>query len=204
MKEKAIRCPTGPAVIFLLISLGQFFTILSTFLMRVITDTPENISPLGTVRILLFGATALFMSIVLFSKKYNNLLLISTSTMLIPSISGLFLNITPYLICDMIFYLLLIGFTYVMVKMPETPIRERTAKFRFVIPVFQFVLILISTIQNMQSLYETLTETMGTQLSDAMNTAVILMPSILGAVSGFLPVLCYVWLVNWLANPYEK
>lgn len=91
-----------------------------------------------------------------------------------------------------------------MVKMPETSIREKTAKFRFVIPVFQFVLILISTIETIQSLYETLTETMGNQLSDAMNTAVILMPSILGSVSGFLPVLSYVWLVNWLANPYEK
>lgn len=204
MKKKAIRRPTGPAVIFLLISLGHFFTILSTALMGVITDSPEKMSPLGTVRLFLYGATALFISIVLFSKKYNNLLLISTATLLIPSISGLFFSITPYVICEVVFFLLLIGFTYVMVKMPETPIREKTAKFRFVIPVFQFILILISTIETMQDLYKKLTETMGTQLSDAMNLAVVLMPSILGAISGFLPVLCYVWHANWLANPYEK
>ena len=204
MNKKAIRQPTGPAVIFLISALTNFFTILSTFLMNAITDSAEKPAPLGVLRLFLFGATALFMSIVLSSKKYNNLLLISTATLLIPSIFGLFLNITPYLISDIIFYLLLIGFTYIMVKMPETPIREKTVKFRFIIPVFQFILILISTLQTMQNLYEKLTETMGDQLNDAMNLAVILMPSILGAVSGFLPVLCYVWLVNWLANPYEK
>ena len=144
------------------------------------------------------------MSIVLFSKKYNNLLLVSTGALMIQSIFGLFLNITPYLISEIIFYLILIAFTYIMVKKPDTPIREKTVKFRFIIPVFQFILILISTIQTMQGLYENLTETMGTQLSDPISLAVVLVPSILGAISGFLPVLCYSWLSNWLANPIRN
>lgn len=204
MKEKTIRGPIGPAVIFLITAIAHFFTLLSSALMTAIGDTPENPSPIGVLRIILFCASSLFMSIILFSEKYNNLLLIGTVILLIPNILGLFFNITPYVISEIIFFLLLIGFTYVMVKMPETPLREKTVKFRFVIPVFRFILILISTIESMKNLYQKLTETMGDQLNDAMNLAVILMPSILGALSGFLPVLCYVWLVNWLANPYEK
>ena len=88
--------------------------------------------------------------------------------------------------------------------MPDTPIREKTVKFRFVFPFFQFVLILVSTIQTMQGLYENLTQTMGTPLSDGITTAIALVPSILGAITGFLPVLCYTWLSNWLANPVRN
>lgn len=204
MEERAIRRPKGPAIIFLIQALSYFFIILSSYLMTQLFDKPEEMQPLGIIRTLLYGATVLFMSIVLFSKKYNNLLLISTGTLLISGIFGLFLNITPYLISEIIFYLLLIAFTYIMVKMPETPIREKAVKFRFVIPVFQFILILISTIQTMQGLYEKLTETMGTQLSEPVSMAIVLVPSILGAITGFLPVLCYVWLTNWLAEPWEK
>ncbi len=204
MNERTIRRPTGPAIIFLITALSYFFTILSTTLVAEIFDYPEKMPLLGVFRILIWGATNLFMSIVLFSKKYSNSLLIGTGVLLIPSIFGLFLNITPYLISEIIFYLVLIAFTYIMVKMPQTPIREKAVKFRFIIPVFQFILILISTIQTIQGIYEKFVETAGAYPDGAMNVAIALLPSILGAVAGFLPVLCYVWLANWLAKPYEK
>lgn len=204
MNERAIRRPTGSAIIFLIQTLSYFFIILSSVLMTQLFDKPDEIQPLGIIRTLLYGATGLFMSVVLFSKKYNNMLIVAAGALLIPSVLTLFLNISPYLISEIIFYLVLITFTYIMIKMPETPIREKAVKFRFIIPVFQFVMILISTIQTMQGLYENLTETMGTQLSDPMSLAVVVVPSILGAITGFLPVLCYVWLANWLADPYEK
>ncbi len=204
MNERVIRTPNGPATIFLIQPISYFFTIFSTALMGEVFDYPEKMPFLGIFRIILWGATNLFMSIVLFSKKYNNLLLIGSGVLLIPSIFGLFLNITPYLISDIVFYLMLITFTYIMVKMPETPIREKAVKFRFIIPVFQFVVILISTIQTIQGVYEKYVETAGTYPDGAMNIAIALLPSILGAVTGFLPVLCYVLLTNCLANLYEK
>lgn len=204
MNEKTIRRPTGPAIIFLLTALGFFFTIFSHSVLAQLLEPVDEMQPLAIFRFVLWGTTNLFMSIVLFSKKYDNMLIIGSSVLLIPCIFTLFLNITPYLISEILFYLVLIAFTYIMVKMLETPIREKAVKFRFVIPLFQFVLILISTIQTMQGLYEKLTETMGTTPEGAMGMVVALVPSILGAITGFLPVLCYTWLANWMANPYEK
>lgn len=204
MNERTIRCPKGPAIIFLIQGISFLFTIVSTALLGEILDSVEAMPLLGIVRIVLLGATNLFMSIVLFSKKYNNTLLIASGSLLIPSIFALFLNITPYIIFDIVFYLGLLAFTYIMLKMPETPLREKAVKFRFIIPVFQFVIILVSTIQTMQGLYENLTQTMGTPLSDSITTAIALVPSVLGAITGFLPVLCYTWLSNWLAEPWNR
>lgn len=204
MNERTIRRPTGPAIIFLITALSYFFTLSSTLLMIEFFDYPKELTITGVIRTILLGATNLFMSTVLFSKKYDNKLIIGSGILLIPDIFTLFLNVSPYHISEILFYLVLIAFTYIMVQMLETPIREKAVKFRFVIPLFQFILILISTIQTMHKLYENLTETMGTTPEGAMGVAVVLAPSILGALAGFLPVLCYTWLANWMANPYEK
>ena len=204
MNERTIRRPTGPAIIFLITALSYFLTLSSTLLMIEFFDYPKELTITGVIRTILLGATNLFMSTVLFSKKYDNKLIIGSGILLIPGIFTLFLNVSPYHISEILFYLVLIAFTYIMVKMLETPIREKAVKFRFVIPLFQFILILISTIQTMHNLYENLTETMGTTPEGAMGVAVVLAPSILGALAGFLPVLCYTWLANWMANPYEK
>lgn len=204
MNEKTIRRPVGPAIIFLLQGITFFFTLFSTVLLTQITGEAREMEPLAIFRIVLWGATNLITSIILFSKKYNNTLLVATGVLLIPSIFGLFFNITPYSISEIVFYLILIAFTYIMVNMSETPIRDKAVKFRFVIPLFQFVLILVSTIQTILSLYENVVKATGLPLSDGMNIAVVLLPSILGAVAGFLPVLGYAWLSNWLVNPHKK
>lgn len=204
MNEKTIRRPTGPAVIFLLTALGFFFSIFSSALFAQLLENMQEMPPLGIFRYVLWGATNLFMSIILFSKKYNNRLIVGSGVLLIPCLVTMFLNITPYLIGEIIFYLVLIAFTYIMVNMSGTPIREKAVKLRFIIPVFQFILILISTTQIIQGVYEKFTETAATYPEGAMSVAIALVPSILGAVTGFLPVLCYTWLANWLANPYEK
>lgn len=204
MNERTIRRPTGPAVVFLITALSYFFTVTSTALLTQFMDYSEDMTFSGVLRTILLGAANLFMGIVLSRRKYNNTLIVGASVLLIPSVFTLFINISPYNISEIIFYLVFIAFTYIMVKMPETPIKEKAAKFRFIIPLFQFIIILISIIQTMQSLYEKLTETMGSPLTDSMNVAIALFPSILGAIAGFLPVLCYVWLANWLADPYGK
>lgn len=203
MIERNIRRPKGPAIIFLLESFTYFFTLFSTAMLTQITGDPKEMEPLAIFRIVLWGATNLFMSIILFSKKYDNMLIAATGVLLIPGIFSLFLNITPYLISEIIFYLVLITFTYIMVKMPEAPIREKAVKIRFVIPLFKFVLILISTVEMIMGVFEKATEALGTP-DNGMKIAIVLLPTILGAITGFLPVLCYAWLANWLAEPWEK
>ena len=204
MNEKTIRRPTGSAVLFLISAFSYFCTLANTVLLTQLIDYPKEMPISGVFKIIILGATNLFMSIILFSKKYNNMLIVGSGVLLIPSIFTLFLNISPYIISEIIFYLVLFAFTYIMIKMPGTPIREKAVKFRFIIPALQFALILISTIQTTQRLYENLTETMGTFPDAAVSAAITLVPSILGAITSFLPVLCYVWLANWMANPYEK
>lgn len=204
MNERTIRRPTGPVVIFIIMGLSAFYTLLSSLLITQFMNNSEALQIPGILRMILSGVSALFMGIVLSRRKYNNTLIVGASVLLIPSVYTLFINISPYNISEIIFYLVLIAFTYIMVKMPETPIREKAVKFRFIIPLSQFIIILISTIQTMQGLYKNLTETMGSPLTDSMSVAIALIPSILGAIAGFLPVLCYVWLANWLADPYEK
>lgn len=204
MKKSAIRKPTGPAVIFLLSALGFFSTIISSTIFAQIFENIQELTPLALFRLILWGTTNLIISVILFSKKYNNTLIVGTSLLIIPSLVTLFLNITPYSIAEIIFYLVLIAFTYIMVNMPETPIREKASKFRFIIPVFQFALILISTIQTVQEVYEKFVEISGTYPNEAANIAITLLPTLLGSIVGFLPVLCYVWLANWLADPREK
>lgn len=204
MNERTIRCPKGPAIIFLIQAISVLFTVFSTALIGEILDNSVNTSFWGIFRIGLLGATNLFMSIVLFSKKYNNMLIVAAGVLLIPCLFTLFFGVNPYLISEIVFFLLFTAFTYITVKMPETPIREKAVKLRFIIPVFQFVLILISTIQTVQGVYEKFVETTGAYPEGTVNAALLLLPSILGAVTGFLPVLCYALLVNWLAEPYEK
>lgn len=204
MKNKTIRTPVGPAVIFLINALSFFFTIISSTIFTQILENAKELTPLALLRLILCGTTNLIISIILFSKKYNNALIIGTGVLIIPCIFTLFLNATPYLIAETLFYVVLIAFTYIMVKKPEMPIREKTAKFRFIIPVFQFILILISTIQTIQGAYEKFVEISGAYPNAATSAAMVLLPSILGAIAGFLPVLCYVWLTNWIAEPWEK
>jgi len=204
MNERAIRQPKGSAIIFLLTSFSYFSIILYSVLFPLLLDNIQQMPTTGIVRLLLYGITCLFMSIVLFSKKYNNLLIAATTGLLIPRVFTLFVNITPYIVSEIVFYLLLTVFTYVMVKMSESPIREKLVKYRFIIPAFQSALVLVSTIQLIQGVYEKYTATTGVFPEGAVTVVLTLLPSILSAFSGILPILCYVWLTNWLAAPYRK
>ncbi len=204
MNERAIRHPKGSAIIFLLTSFSYFSIVLYSFLFPLLLDNVQEMPATGIVRLLLFGASGLFMSIVLFSKKYNNSLIAATTGLLIPRFFTLFLNITPYLLSEIVFYTFLTVFTYIMVKKPETPIREKLVKYRFIIPAFQFALVFVSSIQIIQGVYEKYTSATGTSPEGSVTIVLTLLPSILSAFSGILPILCYVWLTNWLADPYRK
>ncbi len=206
MNEKTIRKPKGPAIIFLIASFSYLITLLNIFIFNHsgILDTEVDLPFIGILRVLIMAAANLFMSIILFSKKYNNALIVATATLLIYNIIGLFLNVTPYGIFDILFYLLLIAYTYVAINKQGTQIREKVVKFRYIIPLFQFALVLHSVIQTLQSNYERALETVSSYPEGTISMIAILSPYIISSIISFLPVLCYIWHVNWLADPYEK
>lgn len=206
MNEQAIRRPKGPAIIFLITSISLVITISSSFILTQtgLSDTQTDLPFIAVLRILIMAATNLFVSIVLFSKKYNNRLTVAIASLLIYNIIGLFINVTPYLIADSVFYILLVAYTYVAINKQETPLREKAVKFRFIIPVFQFGLILYSVIQNLQSSYERALEAVSAYPEGTVSMVSLLLPTFFTNIFSFLPVLCYIWLVNWIADPYEK
>ena len=206
MNEKTIRKPKGPAIIFLIASFSYLITLLNIVIFNHsgILDTEVDLPFIGILRVLIMAAANLFMSIILFSKKYNNALIVATATLLIYNIIGLFLNVTPFVIFDILFYLLLIAYTYVAINKQRTQIREKVVTSRFVIPLFQFCLILYSVIQTLQSNYERALETVSSYPEGTISIFEILSPYIISSIISFLPVLCYIWHVNWLADPYEK
>lgn len=206
MNERTIRRPKGPAIIFLIASFSYLITLLNIFIFNHsgILDTEVDLPFIGILRVLIMAAANLFMSIILFSKKYNNALIVATATLLIYNIIGLFLNVTPFVIFDILFYLLLIAYTYVAINKQRTQIREKVVTSRFVIPLFQFCLILYSVIQTLQSNYERALETVSSYPEGTISIFEILSPFIISSIISFLPVLCYIWHVNWLADPYEK
>ncbi len=204
MKNATIKKAKGSAVIFLLTAISQFSTVALEFLGTTFLNQAPKLKTSDIIIYVIWCMAHLFIAWVLFTKRYDNLLIIALSSQLIPCIIGLFTGSLFLYICQVIFNMVLIAFTYIMVKMPETPLREKIAKARFIIPLSQIALILFSTIQLIQELFEKLTATSGAPLSNNMNAAIVAIPSLLSALSGFLPVLCYIWLANWLVDPYEK
>lgn len=206
MNEKTIRKPKGPAIIFLITSFSYIITLLNIFIFNHsgILNTEVDLPFIGILRVLIMAAANLFMSIILFSKKYNNALIVATATLLIYNVIGLFLNVTPYVIVDSIFYLFLIAYTYIAINKQETLIREKIIKIRFIIPLFQFLLITYSTVQNLQNIYGKAVEAVSAYPAGSVSIIPLVLPMVFSSVLSFLPVLCYAWLVNWIADPYEK
>ncbi len=206
MNERAIRKPKGPAIIFLITAISFIITIFSIFILSQsgLPNTDIDLPFIGVLRILIMAVANLFMSIILFSKKYNNILIVATASLMIYNIFGFFLNVTASGVIDTIFYLLLVAFTYIAIKKQGTPLREKVVKFRFIIPFFQIVLILCSVIANIQSSYERALEAVSTYPEGSVSIISLILPYVLSSIVSFLPVLCYIWLVNWIADPYEK
>ena len=204
MKNATIKKPKGSAVIFLLTALSNFSTVALELLCTTFLNQAPKLTTSNIIIYVIWGISHLFIARILFTKRYDNLLIIALSTQLIPCIIGLFTGSLSSYICEVIFYMMLIAFTYIMVKMPETPLREKVSKVRFIIPLSQIALIIFSTMHLIQGLFEKLASTSAAPLSNNMNAAIVAIPSIVSAFSGVLPVLCYVWLANWLAYPYEK
>lgn len=203
MKYKAIRCPKGPARIYLFGAISYLFVLIGDIAIKDIFQYPEQKPVLTVIKTALLIATNFFMCRILYSKRYDNLLIAAVASTALPFVVSLFISVTPLVISDVVLYLLFFAFTYITVKTPDTQLREKCVKLRFIIPLALVIELVIATIITITELYDKMLQTSTTPDSN-MNVAVIVVPIIITVFSSILPVLGYVMLVNWLSDPYEK
>ena len=202
-QTKTIRTPKLPAVIFFVISLGLLFSAFCGAVLPIFMENATKHTPWKIISDLILGIANLTMSVLLFKKEYNKKLIYASILILISSLLTI-TEITIFSIGNTLFSILLIGYTYIMIHMPESPIREKTVKLRFIIPLYDLVFLIISTIQAIHSLSEFLTNKSGAELTEDISKAVVVIPSFMFLPSGIIMVIGYILLVNWLANPYER
>lgn len=204
MKHKIIRCPKGPARIYLFGAISYLFILIGDIAINDIFQYPEQKPVLTVIKTVLLIATNFFMCRVLYSKRYDNMLITAVALTILPFVVSLFINVTPLVIDDIVLYLLFFAFTYITVKMPDTQLREKCVKFRFIIPIALVIQFIIATVISIKELYDRMQQTTDTFPDSNMNFAIIVVPIIITVFSSILPVLGYVMLVNWLSDPYEK
>ncbi len=198
-----IRKPKWAIAIFMFNGITGLFAFVSTFIIPTIYSEIKSVNSVlisEAIKTFLVAITPIILSIMLTKKRYDNSLVIATVLMLVPSVFSSFFILNPYLIIEIPFYVILILYTYVMVKMPDTSIRKTLSKIRAVIPVYQLFLIIFSVVQTRKELIKHL----GEHLNESTEAASTIVPFITALLPGVLLTICYTSLVNWLSNPYEK
>ena len=198
-----IRKPKGAARIFLLIAIGFFIASFGSIIMPILTEEAKQHSTLEIISDFAHGVSVLFISIVLFNKKYDKMVIFSSFVLLVVNTFTIS-KINILNISNIIFYILLAGFAYVMINMQESPIRETFAKIRFIIPIYNLLILVFSLIDTIKTLSASLVENTGAQLSESLSRAAVILPALMFLPAGILMVIAYAMLVNWLADPYEK
>lgn len=201
--DVTIRKPKGAARIFLLIAIGFFIASFGSIIMPILTEEAKQHSTLEIISDFAHGVSVLFISIVLFNKKYDKMVIFSSFVLLVVNTFTIS-KINILNISNIIFYILLAGFAYVMINMQESPIREIFAKIRFIIPIYNLLILVFSLIDTIKTLSASLVENTGAQLSESLSRAAVILPALMFLPAGILMVIAYAMLVNWLADPYEK
>ena len=199
---KTIRTPKFPAVVFLANALITLLSAFGGIVLPLITESTKKQTPREIIADLILGSVTLFIAILLFKRRYNKTLIYAS---LIFLLAGIFTTtqITFLSVGDILFDVIFTGFVYVMIQMPETPIRERFVKFRFAIPVYMVVHLIVSVIQAGQMLSEILVNKSGTEIPESVSMATAVIPSYVFLPHGIIMVMCYALLTNWLADPYK-
>ena len=202
-KIQVIRTPKAPAIFFLIFALMGIFSSLGAFILPLLTEEAKY-SIEQAISFAFTGISSLAVCIVLFTKKYNNSLIYAMIGLLASNAINTFIsqNFMALNIASLIFYVLLIGFTYIMVNNQEAPIRETLTKLRFVLPTYKLVLLMLSLFQTISTLTDVLTQR--GEVTETMSNAAVILPTLAFLPTGLLEIICYALLVNWLANPYEK
>lgn len=205
MRRREIRCPKFCAVYFLLFGLFEFLTI-ATELLGYFFMSKNPIDPLGIVGKVITGAAALFISIVLFKKRYDKMLISALCGLIVSElITGLVgSKLFSVAEADYIFTIafsvivdvLLLFVALVFVRNSEKE-KAFVTKTRYVVPVLYIVSLVI---QGVFIVTEALK-----QMGD---NETLIIPTVIVTVFSFVPAavlaaINYFKLVAWLIDPYE-
>ncbi len=196
MSKREIRCPKFCAVMFLLSGLGSFFTI-GTQLFECFVLSQNSLEFLNIAKYIASGSTALFLSIVLFKKRYDKLLLGAISGRVGSGIfSAIVYGVTEHSFSFSVLVDLLMIFIVLAFVCDFEKGKEFAKKIKRAIPVVVFSCLLIDSIF------------IGINISEKINVDITI-PMVLIAAAVFLPavvlyVAIYYKLVLWVMDPYEE
>ena len=206
MKRREIYCPKFCAAYFLLVGLFDFLTI-AIELLGCFFVSKNPIDPLGIVGKVITGAAALFISIVLFKKRYDKMLISAMCGLILSKlITGLvgskFFSVAE---ADYIFTIafsvivdvLLLFVALAFVRNSEKE-KDFVTKTRYVVPVLYIVSLVI---QGVFIVTEALKQ-MGDDETLVIPTVIVTMISFVPAA--VLAAINYFKLVGWLIEPYDK
>lgn len=195
MKEKTMRCPKFCAVMLLLSGLGSFLG-LGAQLFECLVLSQNSLDFLSIAKNALSGSAALFVSIILFKKRYDKLLLGAIAGLVV---SGLFSTIAygitersvsiSVLIELMIFFVVL-AFVFDLEKGKNFIIKARPA-----IPAITFICLMIDSIFISVNISE--------KISMDITMAIVLIAGVVFLPAVILYVAIYYKLVLWVIDPYE-
>ena len=196
MKKREIRCPKFCSLMFLLSGLGSFLSIgIQFFECFVVSQNP--IEFLNIAKYILSGSTALFISMVLFKKRYDKLLLGAVSGCVVSGIfSAMVYGVTEHsislsVLVDLLILLIVLAFVCDLEKG-----KTFVQKIKRFIPVVFFICLFVDGIF------------MGINISEKINADITIL-MVMIAVVVFLPVVIlnvaiYYKLVLWVLDPFEE
>lgn len=196
MSKREIRCPKFCAVMFLLSGLGSFLSIGIQFF-ECFVLSQNSIEFLNIAKYILSGSTALFISMVLFKKRYDKLLLGAVSGCVVSGIfSAVVYGVTEHsfslsVLVDLLILLIVLAFVCDLEKG-----KTFVQKIKRFIPVVFFICLFVDGIF------------MGINISEKINADITIL-MVMIAVAVFLPVVIlnvaiYYKLVLWVLDPFEE
>lgn len=196
MKKKEIRCPKFCAVMFLLSGLESFLSVGIQFFEHFML-TQNSVEFLNIAKYIVSGSAALFVSIILFKKRYDKLLLGAVSGLVVSGIfSAIVYGVTEHsfsfsVLVDVLVFFIVLAFVCDFKK-----IKQFAVKTRFAVPVISFIALLIEGI----FICSNISEKLDVDMTIAMLFAavVVFVPVIV------LSVVNYYKLVAWVMDPYEQ
>ncbi len=205
MKQKEIRCPKASAVIFLLMAFAYIFSSLGSVLTAHFAN-PGETQLITTISHAIFAVSHLFISIVLFSKRYDKILIVAISSLAIAYLVFIIGFKAPINIFSLVIKLILVFIAYCLISDKSEKLKTIATKIRYIVPVGELIFLIFSAIRTIISVNSALTKNLAASGGPESNVLVFstVFTSVFTVLAGILPVINYFILVNWLAKPYEN
>ncbi|MBQ8183198.1 MAG: hypothetical protein IJ025_04785 [Clostridia bacterium] len=196
MRQREIRCPKFCAVIFLLSGLGNFLSI-ATELIDMFVTQQNSFELLHMADCVLAGTATLFISIILFKKHYDKLLIGAASCLVATGIFSAIVSDYVYGTAISVIVDVLLLFIVVVFVCGAEKWKNLAAKIRMVVPVMNIIALIVQGVFTVKGL----TDKLGADGSVVMASAVLVVIMLIPV--GVLSIINYYKLVKWVVDPYE-